>query len=173
MSTQTQAAFEARLAALERENARLRKADQDRQAREREASFERRRADARREAEAFAKKVVPSRVLPYQVPALVAEYVQAALDDARWPEEVHFEAINPDGTVSTRKGTRVQALEARYLALPDNGLLGERVPDRAEASFDIDSGRVGRGASPATVNRILASTDLGKAILRDRANGRN
>lgn len=166
MPTQVPAAFESRLAALERENRELRRLSEERSRRDAEARFERAREDARRDALAFCHQVVPSRVLPYQQSALVAEFVQAALDDYRHPEEVHFSAEAADGTLVAKKGTRVEALKARYLALPDTGLLGERVRESEEAIFEVPSGRPDRTkADPATVNRILAGSDLGRVVL--------
>ena len=163
MATGQTAAFEARLAALERENRELR-------AREGEARFERLRDGARRDAQAFAQGLLADdRIHPYQRAAVAAEFEQAALDDHRHPEEVHFSAVNADGTFAPTKGTRLDALKARYAALPKLGMLGELLPDRTEAAFDVAAAGTSRSkASPATVNRILASCDLGRVALASR-----
>jgi hypothetical protein len=169
---------EARFAALERqikaqgETIKAQAQELDRlKSHHAEATFSSSLASFEARGKAFVDWLARSgRILPRQRQAVYGEYKQAAQDDLKYPTEVHFSA--EDGAPA--KGTRVQALEARYRALESNRLTEELVPDREgpEAEFSNNTGGPGK-ADPATVRSLLAAGEIGRTVLAAREAQKN
>jgi hypothetical protein len=127
--------------------------------------------DAARERERIAEKaaafadaeIVARRALPADRAALMAEFADAAEDDAAHPRTVTF---SKDGAEAT--GTRVDALKARHAARAPHVLTGELLRDGdAEALFNRTRAETAKEGEMSAERRqeLLAKTPLGQAII--------
>jgi hypothetical protein len=98
-----------------------------------------------------------------------AEFAEAALEDLDAPREVTFS----DAEGKPAKGGRVDRLRARYARRPADPMRRERVADRDgdEALFSRDrpAGEDDGEMSQEEHERLLAGTERGRQILRERA----
>jgi hypothetical protein len=147
--------------ALKRDNAALQKDSR--------AAHERR---IRAEAAAFAREQQrQGKVGRAERDDVEAEFAEAALEDLDAPREVTF----ADAEGKPAKGGRVDRLRARYAKRPADPMRRECVADRDgdEALFsrdrpageDDDDGEM----SPEEYEHLLAGTERGRQILRERA----
>jgi hypothetical protein len=147
--------------ALKRDNAALQKDSR--------AAHERR---IEAEAAAFAREQQRAgKVSRAERDDVEAEFAEAALEDLDAPREVTF----ADAEGKPAKGGRVDRLRARYARRPADPMRRERVADRdgdealfsrdRPAGLDDDDGEM----SQEEYERLLAGTERGRQILRERA----
>jgi hypothetical protein len=161
-------ALKADTEALKRDNEALKKANAALQTDNR-AAHERR---IRAEAAAFAREQQrQGKVGRAERDDVEAEFAEAALEDLDAPREVTF----ADAEGKPAKGGRVDRLRARYARRPADPMRRERVADRdgdealfsreRPATLDEDDGEM----SQEEYERLLAGTERGRQILRERA----
>jgi hypothetical protein len=161
-------ALKADTEALKRDNEALKKANAALQTDNRAAH--KRRIEA--EAAAFAREQHRLGIISRaERDDTEAEFAEAALEDLDAPKEVTF----ADAEGKPAKGGRVDRLRARYARRPADPMRRERVADRDgdEALFsrdrpagpDDDDGEM----SEEEYERLLAGTERGRQILRERA----
>ncbi len=133
--------------------------------------------DARRiEADAvrFAADMVrEGRALPPEQPAMIAAFQQAAHDDRAVPVKITFGA---DREGQPQVGTRLEAFQALYTARSPHALYGEmpagRLPEGVQVIWNKSGDEATKPLPAEEHDRLLAFTETGRAILRERKNGR-
>jgi hypothetical protein len=147
------AALVARIAALENGNAA-----------DKATIAEMKRDAVAKDAAIFADaEIAAKRALPADRAALMAEFADAAEDDAAHPRTVTF---SKDGAEAT--GTRVDALKARHAARAPHVLTDELLRDGdAEALFNRTRAETAKEGEMSDERRkeLLAKTPLGQAII--------
>lgn len=145
------------------------------------------------EAATFSAQMISTeyaRATPAEKAAIEADYRMAATDDINSPVEVQFSNTREEsGKIITeeKKGTRVDAMRARYLQRPKLNLTTTRVPGSAAVIFSDTVANVTPGGStaaggatqegqPVTVERkkaLMSMTQLGQATQKESTLARN
>lgn len=126
-------------------------------------------------AQAFADALVrDGKLLPSGKAAVSASYARALADDLAYPEKLEF----TDAAGNPQKCTRADALRLTLSALPPHKLTEELRVGKVEGAVVLTGGRdeeTAKAEEAAEVDRVLATTPVGRAILAKRAeeNGRN
>lgn len=127
---------------------------------------------AARAVRAVDRLIDSGRATPGERAHLLAEYRQAGLDDLKHAgEEVRFAA--EDG--SEKSGSRLQALEARWAARPEQVLTRELLPgdERRFAALPESDAPDPKAKAREEADRAHQSTHTGRRILAGRTNGRD
>jgi hypothetical protein len=137
----------------------------EQQKKEREAAFAAAVGKGEADVDAFLKsQEARERLLPFQLPTEEAVGKQAARDDAARPAEVSF---SRNGQAA--KGSRVEAWKAGVLARQPHGRLREALPQQqGTAAFAPTPGQAPPGPDVERVNKLLASTAIGRDVLREQ-----
>jgi len=129
-----------------------------------------------KDAAAFADKAVAdNRAYPAERASLIALFTQAAHDDAVSPATVTFStAKDAAGKETPITGSRVEALTFAVGSRPAHGLTSEQIQTAAFSGGTVLTPRTGTDEAEKIndqVNRLLASTDVGRKIASDKAKG--
>jgi hypothetical protein len=129
------------------------------------------------QAAAFAKAAIDNaRAMPYERETLIAQFTQAAEDDAAAPKKVKFSKIGADGKMSEQEGSRVEAFMAAVAARAPHGYTQEMLggdrqlgPEDFNVLFSRGSDRETEEEKKKRLQREadeeLSKTDAGRKAL--------
>jgi hypothetical protein len=134
------------------------------------------------QAAAFASQVIiDRRAFPTEKDSIIADYKINATDDANSPtNEVRFSVqsvVDGKVVIEPKKGTRVDAMKARYEARPQHQLTTPTIPSNATLIFSDTTGGQGggqqgaQGGQPVKISderkqALMSHTDVGKQAFK-------